>query len=135
MEEILNKNFQKYLSLKEKLPNTFLIFNFDIFYIFINEDAIKISSILSIKLTKSCENILTCGFLKSQISKYVDILNKKNINFEFVENNYLGFANKEKYIKDTVLANLKKEILNIDIKNTTPDQALSKLLKLKESLL
>lgn len=82
----MSKLYDKYLSLKKENESTLYLFKNGIFYIFLDEDAKKMSSILNLKLTNLNDSVLKCGFPINSSQKYIQMLNDKNYNFKIVEN-------------------------------------------------
>jgi len=65
---------QEYLKLKEKYPDEILLYQVGIFYRILQGDAEKITECTGLKLMVSGEAsapVLTCGFPKSGLDKYV----------------------------------------------------------------
>ena len=130
----MSKIYNKYLSLKSSDFNMFYIFNSGLFYVFIDEDAKKISQLLGLKLTNLNSQVLKCGFPTNQIVKYSDLLSEKNIDFTIIENDYTTVKNSEQYIDDIARSNIIKQISNINTDTMTPYQALNMIVKLKENI-
>lgn len=82
----MSKLYKKYLELKKSNPSTIYIFKSGIFYIFLDEDAKKISPILNLKLSNLNEDILKCGFPINSFQKYINMLRNTNFDFQLVEN-------------------------------------------------
>ena len=62
----------KYLEKKNIDKNKYYLFECGTFYIFIDDDAYKISKYVPFKITKLNENIVKCGFPKNSIDKYME---------------------------------------------------------------
>ena len=56
------------------------------FYIFIDEDAIKISSITTLKLINLTKDIVKCGFPEKTFQKYLNIFENLNLKIKIIEN-------------------------------------------------
>lgn len=82
----MSKLYEKYLSLKKENNSKYYLFKSGIFYIFLDDDAKKISHILNLKLGNLNENILKCGFPVNSFQKYMSLLKNANCNVEIIEN-------------------------------------------------
>jgi len=119
--------YEKYLELKKENSDKLYLFKIGLFYDFIDEDAIKISKITTLKLINHSKDILKCGFPENSLDKYMDIFNNIGINVVIVNDNNLEKENNdlEKYLN---------KIKNIDINNITPVDSMKILCELKELL-
>ena len=109
----MSKLYKKYLELKKINLSTIYIFKSGIFYLFIDEDAKKISPLLNLKLNNLNENILKYGFPVNSLQKYINILKNANINFKIIED--LSIESNFNLQKNTIDINTKFNI--IDFKN------------------
>jgi len=119
--------YEKYLELKKENSDKLYLFKIGLFYDFIDEVAIKISKITTLKLINHSKDILKCGFPENSLDKYMDIFNNIGINVVIVNDNNLEKENNdlEKYLN---------KIKNIDINNITPVDSMKILCELKELL-
>ena len=100
------KIYEKYIQLK-KIDNTKkYLFKSGNFYIFLDDDARKISNITTLKLT-TFGNTIKCGFPLSSKDKYLSILNNIGIEIVLVENKDMI----TEQINDIKLDSLSKEQL------------------------
>lgn len=90
------------------------------FYIFLCEDAKRISDITMLKCSNFAKDVIKCGFPYKSLDKYLNLFKNLNINVKVIEND---IDNKEVIIN---------RIKNIDIDNTSPIKALNILSELKE---
>lgn len=120
----MSKLYMKYLEKKNIDKNKYYLFECGMFYIFIDDDAYKISKYVPFKITKLNENIVKCGFPKNSIDKYMEIFNKLELDIEIVNNND----------KDVINDKIVKMIKDIDIDNISPLKAIEILYKFKELL-
>lgn len=81
----MSKLYKKFISLKIENPNKVYLFKVGIFYIFIDDDARLMSTILNLKLTKLNSVIPKCGFPISSSKKYFDMLKKYNYDICIIE--------------------------------------------------
>ena len=73
--------------------NKYYLFECGMFYIFIDDDAYKISKYVPFKITKLNENIVKCGFPKNSIDKYMGIFENLELDVEIINNNDRGVIN------------------------------------------
>ena len=95
----MSKLYNKYLQLKCEDSSYYYLFKSGIFYIFLDEDAKKMSEILNLKLSNLNENILKCGFPINSFQKYSNLLNNQNYKIKIINNSNLNLNN-NKEIKD-----------------------------------
>ncbi len=120
----MSKLYTKYLEKKNINKDKYYLFECGMFYIFIDDDAYKISKYVPFKITKLNENIVKCGFPKNSIDKYMEIFNNLELDIEIVNNND----------KDGVNNKIIKMIKDIDIDNISPLKVIEILYKFKELL-
>ncbi len=120
----MSKLYMKYLEKKNIDKNKYYLFECGMFYIFIDDDAYKISKYVPFKITKLNENIVKCGFPKNSIDKYMEIFENLELDVEIVNNND----------RDVINDKIIKMIKDIDIDNISPLKAIEILYKFKELL-
>ena len=108
------------------------MFRVGIFYNIINEDAKIINEKLGLKLTDLGPNISKCGFPISQLDKYIILLNKMKIKYKVVDN--LPNTNLNDYMKNVEIKKVLNKISNLDMNNTTFQQAFNILLEIQNKL-
>ena len=106
----MSKLYNKYLQLKDENPSHFYLFKSGIFYIFLAEDAKKMSSILNLKLNNLNESVLKCGFPINSLQKYMNLLKTANCEVEIFNN-----------ISPNLNTNQKIENFLTKISNANPD--------------
>lgn len=130
----MGKLYTKYTKLKQENPNITYIFKVGIFYIFIDEDAKYINSVLGLKLTPLNDTIFKCGFPISKLSKYTSLLEENKIQFQIVDNNLSVIANTEDYVNSEEVSNIISTIKKLDIDQTSPIEAFNMLVEFKNIL-
>lgn len=120
----MSKLYMKYLEKKNIDKNKYYLFECGMFYIFIDDDAYKISKYVPFKITKLNENIVKCGFPKNSIDKYMEIFENLELDVEIINNND----------RDVINDKIIKMIKDIDIDNISPLKAIEILYKFKELL-
>lgn len=127
----MSKLYNKYKKLKEVEDITY-IFKIGVFYIFIAEDAIKMSEELDLKCTYFNNDIYKCGFPISALDKYIDILKRKKIKYKIIDKEVVN--EEENYIKDVRLKNILDKIKKEDINKINGLKALEILYELRDIL-
>lgn len=79
-EVYMSSLYMKYLEKKKLDKETYYLFKTGNFYIFIDEDAKKISEVVPLKLTNLTSDILKCGFPVNALERYLTIF--KNLSFK-----------------------------------------------------
>ena len=116
----------EYLKRKKIDSDKYYLFKAGMFYIFIDEDARKISKITLLKLTNLSNDIVKCGFPDNSLDKYLSVF--KNMGLDVLIVDSVGndnSNNEEKVIR---------KIRRLDIDNITPVKALNILNDLKGML-
>lgn len=117
--------YSKYIELKEKDSNSLYLFKVGSFYIFINEDAERISKITTLKIVNHAKGVIKCGFPKDSLEKYLDIFTNLNINVKVIEDVCSSYDK---------LDNFLDKIRKLDIDNTTPLDCFNIICELKKIL-
>lgn len=115
----------EYLKRKKIDNNKYYLFRSGMFYIFIDEDARKISKITLLKLTNLSNDIVKCGFPSNSLDKYLSVFNNMGLDVLIVDSVGNDNSNDEKVIR---------KIKRLDIENITPVRALNILNDLKGML-
>ena len=113
--------YDKYIELKGQNNNKLYLFKSGIFYIFLEDDAIKINKYINLKLTNFGSNHIKCGFPDNSYDKYMNIFKRLNLDIEEVKSNNDLDSN---YILN--------RIKDIDINKLTPLEAFNIIRELKE---
>lgn len=118
---MMSKLINMYKKLKEQDAETLYLFKSGIFYIFLAEDAQKMSKLFSLKLTPLNNDILKCGFPLSSINKYSIKFRENNIRVKIIEDNIIfsesNFFKEQKYLQ------LIDILQNIDIDSLSVSEA------------
>lgn len=130
----LGKLYSKYTKLKQENPEIAYAFKVGIFYIFIDEDAKYINSILGLKLTPLNDTIFKCGFPVSKLSKYTKLMEENKIKFNLVDNNLSVVTDTEDYVNNSEIENIISTIKKLDIEHTSPMEAFNMLIEFKNIL-
>ena len=111
------------MSLKMQDSSQLYLFKSGIFFIFIDEDAKLVSSLLNLKLTNLNPVIVKCGFPVSHFEKYSKLLNEKNLSFKVIDSsNNTSFLPNE-YILNSKIEKLLKEIASVNANDLSISEA------------
>lgn len=126
----MSKLYLKYLSLKKENSNRIYLFKSGIFYIFIDDDAKKISKILDLKLTNLNSSIQKCGFPVKSSDKYLNKLKNLNYEFEIISNENTSH-NLINYIQNEKITNIIENFIKTNIDELSISQAFDVLTNLQ----
>lgn len=108
----MSKLYKRYLEFKKSDSSTFYLFKSGIFYIFLQEDAIKMSQLLHLKLTNLNETVIKCGFPVNNFNKYLEKIKSLEIPIAIIDSpvdppmsssNYLLNGNVKNLINDLAI--------------------------------
>ncbi|MDO5569259.1 MAG: hypothetical protein Q4G04_04025 [bacterium] len=111
---------EKYKKLKAENKDKIYLFKSGIFYLFLEEDAVKISQVTTLKLGYFGK-MKRCGFPIKSLDKYLLIFKNMNLDIVMVEVD-----------KEQAEHLLTKKLKEIDFDNLTPIDAFKKLNELRE---
>lgn len=129
----MSKLLNQYESLKKIDSSYIYIFRVGIFYNILNEDAIIMNEKLNLKITNLSPEICNCGFPVSTIDKYKKILNEKEIKYKIIDN-LPNNMNTIDYMNNIEIKQIINRIKNLDMNNTTFQQAFNILLDIQNKL-
>lgn len=127
----MSKLYKSYVNLKEKNSEKLYLFKSGMFYIFLQEDAQKISEIFGFKITKLNQDVNKCGFPSSRLEYYIDMMTKRNIPFEIIDNDYSKIENYQDYINNDKIKKIVTYIRDVDLDNITFREAYEILKEMK----
>jgi DNA mismatch repair ATPase MutS len=130
----MSKLFNKYQKLKKTNSSKIYLFKSGIFYIFLDDDAKKISNSLGLKLTPLNDCVQKCGFPASKLSKYTEQLNNLNFDYQIIDENLNDVNIQEDYIKQNDIISIVNSIKKLDMNKITPMQAFTLLLDYNKTL-
>ena len=93
------------------------------FYIFIDEDATKISEIFGFKLVKLNDKINKCGFPSSRLDYYIDKMQTRGIKFKIIDEDYSKIENYADYMNNNKLKEIVNKIIKINLDEISFRQA------------
>lgn len=130
----MSKLYNIYLQEKSKNKDNILLFKSGIFYISIDDDALKLSSLFHLKLTNLNDSIKKCGFPCSSSEKYFHLLNILNISTKIVDlvTNTTSSINDINDIKN--LKTILEKIKNVDIDSLSISDSYKFIEELKKDI-
>lgn len=129
----MSKLLKQYEELKKYDASSIYLFRVGIFYNILNEDAKLINEKLGLKITDLGPSIFKCGFPVSQLDKYIILLNKMKIKYKVI-NNLPNDSNINDYLKNVEIKKILNKIVDMDLNNTTFQQAFNTLLDIQNKL-
>ena len=128
----MSKLYKKYISLKIENPNKIYLFRVGIFYIFLDDDARLMSTILKLKLTKLNSVIFKCGFPVNSSEKYFNLLKKYNYDICVVDENDI-YDTINSYKNNNGFKKIALKLVSIDINSLSISDAFELLSELQKS--
>lgn len=127
----MSKLYNKYKILKKE-KNIIYLFKSGIFYLFLDEDAIKMSKLLNLKCTHLNNDILKCGFSTDALLKYTNILKTNKIEFKIIDKEIIN--EEDQYLNNIKLKKILNKIKKEDLDKITGLKALQILYELRDIL-
>ena len=110
----MSKLYEKYLLLKKQDSSTLYLFRSGIFYMFLDEDAKKMSSFLHLKLMNLNETILKCSFPVNSLDKYTSLIKNAGYKMNIVDASSQETYPSTDYILNTKVKTFIKDLSCID---------------------
>jgi len=128
----MSKLLDQYKDLKKQDASSIYLFRIGIFYNILNEDAKIINEKLGLKITDMGPSIFKCGFPISQLDKYNIIIKNLKIKYKIIDN--LPNSNINTYMNNIEIKKILNKIVELDMNNTTFQQAFNILLDTQTKL-
>lgn len=128
----MSKLLNQYKDLKKQDASSIYLFRVGIFYNILNEDAKIINEKLGLKITDMGPSIFKCGFPISQLDKYIILLKNLKIKYKIIDN--LPNTNINTYMNNIEIKKILNKIVELDMNNTTFQQAFNILLDTQNKL-
>lgn len=128
----MSKLLNQYKDLKKQDASSIYLFRVGIFYNILNEDAKIINEKLGLKITDMGPSIFKCGFPISQLDKYIILLKNLKIKYKIIDN--LPNSNINTYMNNIEIKKILNKIVELDMNNTTFQQAFNILLETQTKL-
>ena len=126
----MSKLFEQYKRLKEKDNKKLYLFKSGTFYLFLDDDARKISEYTTLKCIKLNDETVKCGFPSNSLEKYLQIFKNINLDVMIVENEDIINFDVD-YLKNKKVKELLEEIKKKDINYMTPMETFEIIVSLK----
>ena len=110
----MSKLYKRYLEFKKSDSSTFYLFKSGIFYIFLQEDAIKMSQLLQLKLTNLNETVIKCGFPVNNFNKYLEKIKSLEIPIAIIDSPVDSPMSSSNYLLNGNVKNLINDLAIVD---------------------
>ncbi len=121
----MSKLYERYLELKKQDSSILYLFKSGIFYIFLDEDAKKMSYILNLKLSNLNESILKCGFPVNNLSKYSSLIKSAGYQINIIDSVTQKPHSSSEYILNDDIKNFIQKLSQMDCNNLSIREAYS----------
>lgn len=121
----MSKLYKRYLLLKEQNPSILYLFKSGIFYIFLDEDAKKMSSLLNLKLANLNESVQKCGFPINNLTKYSSLIQSAGYQLYIVDSATEQTHSSSDYILNSDIKNFVQKLSSIDSNTLSVSEAYS----------
>lgn len=128
----MSKLFNLYKSLKQQDDKTLYLFKSGIFYIFIDNDAKIVNTLLNLKLTNLNTEVVKCGFPVNSLSKYLKLLKLSNYNIKIVDTISNTSCNIKDFSINTDNLSLLKKISSVNQDNLSIKEAFDFISDIKQ---
>lgn len=119
----MSKLFEKYKILKLENSSKLYLFKSGIFYIFLDDDAIKMSQLLNLKLTNLNKTVIKCGFPVKNADKYLNIIKLNNYKLDIIDSVNSPPCSSNNHIFNNTAKKFIKYIADIDYYNLSVSEA------------
>ncbi len=127
----MSKLFTMYQSLKSENSSDLYLFKSGMFYIFLDEDAKKISELLDLKLTNLNASIQKCGFPENSLNKYLKLLNYLPYSIKIIDSSYMTKYNISEYNLEQNSIDILSKLSSINIDSLSVKEAFEFITNLK----
>lgn len=127
----MSKLYKRYLELKKQDSSKIYLFKSGIFYIFLDNDARKMSGILNLRLTNLNETVLKCGFPVNNLNKYLDLIRSYNYDISLIDSVTDTPISSKNYLLNSNIKNLIQDLTTINLEQLSISEAYSLIEKLK----
>lgn len=123
----MSKLYEKFLKLKAEDDSKVYLLKSGIFFIALNEDAQILSHKLGFKITNLNESVIKCGFPRTRLDFYSNLLKNNNVNFEIIDSDYGKIEEVDSYLNNESIKSVIKDISAIDFNDISYKEAYNKL--------
>lgn len=131
----MSKLYKNYVSLKVQDCSKYYLFKCGLFFIFLDEDARTMSSVLGLRLTNLTPTIQKCGFPCNSLEKYLHLLENTNYDIHIVSDaDICGSIPVLTYLINTELESALKSFSQTNIDSLSISQAFDLLYELQNKI-
>lgn len=123
----MSKMYKRYVELKKENSSKIYLFKSGIFYIFLDDDAKKMSAVLNLRLTSLNADVLKCGFPVNNLEKYLSLLKNSGYDVNLVENINTTPISPKNYLLNSSIHDLLNDISIIKVDELSIKEAYSLL--------
>lgn len=123
----MSKMYKRYVELKKENSSKIYLFKSGIFYIFLDDDAKKMSAVLNLRLTSLNADVLKCGFPVNNLEKYLALLKNSGYDVNLVENINSTPISPKNYLLNSSIHDLLNDISIIKVDELSIKEAYSLL--------
>lgn len=123
----MSKMYKRYVELKKENSSKIYLFKSGIFYIFLDDDAKKMSAVLNLRLTSLNADVLKCGFPVNNLEKYLSLLKNSGYDITLVENINTSPISPKNYLLNSSIHDLLNDISIIKVDELSIKEAYSLL--------
>lgn len=129
----MSKLYKNYVSLKIQDCSKYYLFKCGLFFIFLDEDAQTMSSVLGLKLTNLTPTVKKCGFPCNSLEKYLNLLANTSYNIHIVSNDDLFISlPADSYVTNNKFESILNNFLKLNIDDLSISEAFDLLYELQE---
>ena len=128
----MSKLYEKYLVLKQNESNKLYLFKSGIFYLFLDADAQKVSSLLNLKLTNLNDNVVKCSFPVKNLSQYLHKFNLLGLDVSVIDSVQEKPCPSKSYVSNLEIINFIKDLSTIDSNKLSIREAYSLIDNIQE---
>ena len=131
----MSKLYDAYVQLKKEDSKPIYLFKGGLFFIALNEDAQKLSSLFELKLTKLNQTVVKSGFPCESYEKYAKLFKSYNLPVKLVDIDNARKINFVEYSQSQSVIEIIDELNNVDPDNLSISEAYKFIENLKEKVL
>ena len=129
----MSRLYEKYKSLKLENSSKLYLFKSGIFYIFLDEDAIRMSKLLNLKLTNLNETIVKCGFPVKNADKYIHLIKLNNYEIDIIDSSNPSAYSNFNYVLNEQIKQFIMDLSEIDYYQLSVSEAFALIEKISNT--
>lgn len=127
----MSKLYEKYLLLKNEDPTKIYLFKTGIFYLILDDDARKVASCLSLKLTNLNSSIIKCGFPVNSLTHYLAKFQSFGLDVSIVDCIEAKASSPQSYILNSNIKNFITDLSKLNSEELSIKEAYQMLDKIQ----